>query len=114
MDVLSIIKLVITLGTASGLFAGLIRYFRPAQRAQRALMFSQIARDVVALIVHQKGMSASAEQIFDEAVSAVLAMLLNNGVKQDTAGDMARRLVAGAISSLGVKGLASKAANGSK
>ncbi len=112
MQFLVILKMVLALGAAAGLFVGLKRYFTPAQRAQRALLLAQLAKDAVALIVHQRGMTANAQEIFNEAVQEVLKVLLNEGVGQASASVIAPRLVAGAISSLGVRGLAGPVAQG--
>ena len=96
---LTIFASVLTLAEVTGLLPKLRGYFnQTARRTQRAQLFALLAKDFLAVVRLQKGLSASTEEIVKAAIDMLTDRLVGSeGVKRETAKALAERLIAGAL-----------------
>lgn len=94
---LTIFASVLTLAEVTGLLPRLRGYFSPARRTERAQLFALLAKDVLAVVRLQKGISASTEEVVRAAITMLIDRLTHEGVKAENASSIAERLIAGAL-----------------
>ena len=99
--ILEILGLGLTALEMIGVLPRIRGYFNPQRRTQRAVLFSQIAKDVLSLVTLQKGVTTPQAEIIQSAMDMVMEKLIREGVSKAQAADIARSTVAGAAAQAG-------------
>lgn len=76
-------------------------YFQVGNRTARANLVAILAKDVLSLVVLQKGVSAPKAEVIRQAIDQLRGVLVGQGFKPDTARDIAQSAIAGAAAEQG-------------
>jgi hypothetical protein len=77
------------------------QYFQVGNRTARANLVAVLAKDVLSLVVLQKGVSTDKAEILRVAIDMLKGVLIGQGFKADTAGDIAKSAISGAAAEQG-------------
>jgi len=76
-------------------------YFANGNRAERARLVQILAKDILALVLLQKGVDAPKAEIIRSAIDLLYTALVGQGFNKDTAGDIAKSAISGAAAEQG-------------
>lgn len=77
-------------------------YFRVGNRTARANLVAVLAKDILALVVLQKGVNTQNAEIIKIAIDRLVQALVGQGFKVETARDIATSAIAGAAAEQGL------------
>ena len=77
------------------------QYFAVGNRTARANLVAVLAKDVLSLVVLQKGVSEDKAVILRTAIEMLKGVLIGQGFRPDTAGDIAKSAISGAAADQG-------------
>ena len=76
-------------------------YFASGNRAARARLVQILAKDILALVVLQKGVGVDRAEIIRLAIDQLYTTLVGQGFSKDTAHDIAKSAISGAAADQG-------------
>jgi len=97
MGLLEILAGAMSLLEITGVLPRIRGYLSPQRRTQRALLFVQLAKDALALVRLQRGVTAPQEEVARAALDMLRRQLIREGVKPGNATAVAERVLAGVM-----------------